>query len=71
MIELDTDLRSRQNARVLVRNAKKAQAIMATFSQQQIDAIVKNVAQKQHTTLKHWQKWPQKKLASATGRIKS
>ena len=27
MIELDTDLRSRQNARVLVRNAKKAQAI--------------------------------------------
>lgn len=41
MIELDTDLRSRQNARVLVRNAKKAQAIMATFSQQQIDAIVK------------------------------
>ncbi len=31
MIELDTDLRSRQNARVLVRNAKKAQAIMATF----------------------------------------
>ncbi|MGR9551450.1 acetaldehyde dehydrogenase, partial [Escherichia coli] len=45
MIELDTDLRSRQNARVLVRNAKKAQAIMATFSQQQIDAIVKNVAQ--------------------------
>lgn len=31
MIELDTDLRSRQNARVLVRNAKKAQAIMKYF----------------------------------------
>lgn len=31
MIELDTDLRSRQNARVLVRNAKKAQAIMVLF----------------------------------------
>lgn len=45
MIELDNDLQSRQNARELVRNAKKAQAILATFSQQQIDAIVKNVAQ--------------------------
>lgn len=31
MIELDTDLRSRQNARVLVRNAKKAQAIRPLF----------------------------------------
>ena len=45
MIELDNDLQSRQNARELVRSAKKAQAILATFSQQQIDAIVKNVAQ--------------------------
>ena len=45
MIELDNDLQSRQNARELVRNAKKAQAMLATFSQQQIDAIVKNVAQ--------------------------
>ncbi|HBU0301713.1 TPA: acetaldehyde dehydrogenase, partial [Klebsiella pneumoniae] len=45
MIELDNDLQSRQNARELVRNAKKAQAILAAFSQQQIDAIVKNVAQ--------------------------
>ena len=45
MIELDNDLQSRQNARELVRNAKKAQAMLAAFSQQQIDAIVKNVAQ--------------------------
>lgn len=45
MSELDNDLHSRQNARDLVRNAKRAQAILATFSQQQIDAIVKNVAQ--------------------------
>lgn len=45
MIELDTDLLSRQNARELVRNAKQAQVIMATFSQQKIDAIVKNVAE--------------------------
>lgn len=71
MIELDTDLRSRQNARVLVRNAKKAQAIMATFSQQQIDAIVKNVAQEAAHHAEALAKWPQKKLASATGRIKS
>lgn len=45
MSELDNDLHSRQNARDLVRNAKRAQAILATFSQQKIDAIVKNVAQ--------------------------
>ncbi|EXU77153.1 acetaldehyde dehydrogenase (acetylating) [Erwinia mallotivora] len=45
MIELDNDLRARQNARDRVRAAKKAQAMLATFSQQQIDAIVKNVAQ--------------------------
>lgn len=44
MIELDNDLQSRQNARDRVRDAKKAQGILATFSQQQIDAIVKNVA---------------------------
>ncbi len=31
MIELDNDLQSRQNARELVRNAKKAQAMLATF----------------------------------------
>lgn len=45
MIALDNDLQSRQLARQLVQNAKQAQAILATFSQQQIDAIVKNVAQ--------------------------
>ncbi len=31
MIELDNDLQSRQNARELVRNAKKAQAILPPF----------------------------------------
>ncbi|MBW7981263.1 acetaldehyde dehydrogenase (acetylating) [Enterobacillus tribolii] len=45
MIALDKDLQSRQNARDLVREAKKAQAVLAKFSQEQIDAIVKNVAQ--------------------------
>lgn len=70
MIELDNDLQSRQNARELVRNAKKAQAILAAFSQQQIDAIVKNVAQKQRTTPKRWRKWPRKRLVLATGGTK-
>ncbi|BDH47243.1 acetaldehyde dehydrogenase (acetylating) [Salmonella enterica subsp. enterica serovar Choleraesuis] len=45
MTALDKDLQSRQCARELVRQARKAQAILATFSQQQIDSIVKNVAQ--------------------------
>lgn len=44
MMTMDKDLLSRQNARDLVRNAKKAQAVLATFSQQKIDDIVKNVA---------------------------
>lgn len=70
MIELDTDLRSRQNARVLVRNAKSA-SDYGHFSQQQIDAIVKNVAREAAHHAEALAKWPQKKLASATGRIKS
>lgn len=45
MLALDNDLRSRQLARELVQKAKQAQAILATFSQQKIDEIVKNVAQ--------------------------
>ena len=32
MIELDTDLRSRQNARVLVRNAKKRKRLYYFFA---------------------------------------
>ena len=32
MIELDNDLQSRQNAREQVRNAKKAQAMLAAAS---------------------------------------
>ena len=70
MIELDNDLQSRQNARELVRNAKKAQAILATFSQQQIDAIVKNVAQEAAHHAEALAKWPRKKPVLATGRTK-
>lgn len=69
MIELDNDLQSRQNARNWCATPK-AQAILAAFSQQQIDAIVKNVAQKQRTTPKRWRKWPRKRLVLATGRTK-
>ncbi|VFS83061.1 bifunctional acetaldehyde-CoA/alcohol dehydrogenase [Kluyvera cryocrescens] len=72
MIELDTDLLSRQNARELVRNAKKAQAIMATFSQQQIDAIVKNVAQEAaHHAESLAENGRGRDRPLATGRIKS
>ncbi len=44
MNELDRDLSSRQQVRELVRKAKKAQAQFAEFSQQQIDAVVENIA---------------------------
>ncbi|MTB66989.1 acetaldehyde dehydrogenase (acetylating) [Providencia sp. wls1943] len=44
MVALDKDLQSRQLARELVRNAKQAQKIFATFSQEKIDSIVKHVA---------------------------
>ncbi len=45
LMTIDKDLLSRQNARDLVREAKKAQAILTTFSQQQIDEIIKSVAE--------------------------
>ena len=44
MVALDKDLQSRQLARELVRNAKQAQKIFATFSQEKIDSIVKHIA---------------------------
>ncbi|GKX62624.1 acetaldehyde dehydrogenase (acetylating) [Pragia fontium] len=44
MIALDNDLQSVQNARELIRNAKKAQSIYAKFSQEKIDSIVKHIA---------------------------
>ena len=69
MIELDNDLRSRQNARELVRNAKSA-GNAGHLSQQQIDAIVKTWSRKQRTTPKRWRKWPRKRPVLATGRTK-
>lgn len=44
MVALDKDLQSRQLARELVRNAKQAQKVFATFSQEKIDSIVKHIA---------------------------
>lgn len=41
---VDKDLRSIQEVRTLIREAKQAQEELATFSQQKIDAIVKAVA---------------------------
>lgn len=40
----DKDLQSVQEARELVKKAKKAQAIFASFSQQKIDEIIANIA---------------------------
>ena len=43
-MELDKDLQARQEARQLLRQAQQAQKILAEFSQKQIDAIVKSIA---------------------------
>ena len=39
----DADLISIQEARTLARKAKAAQAILATFNEEQIDKIIKNM----------------------------
>lgn len=44
MITLDKDLQSVQCARELVKNAKQAQAVYATFSQEKIDSIIEHIA---------------------------
>jgi len=41
---LDKDLQSIQQARELIKNAKRAQALYAKFSQQQIDRVVQHIA---------------------------
>ena len=43
-MELDKDLRARQEARQLLRRAKTAQEQLAAFSQEQLDAIVKAIS---------------------------
>ena len=43
-MELDKDLQARQEARLLLRRAKTAQEQLATFSQAQLDAIVKAIS---------------------------
>ncbi|WP_418463581.1 acetaldehyde dehydrogenase (acetylating) [Frisingicoccus sp.] len=42
---LDMDLQSIQEVRDLIRDAKKAQEVFATFDQQRVDAIVKAIAE--------------------------
>ncbi len=44
-MELDKDLQARQEARLLVKQAHTAQQQLITFSQQQLDAIVKAISQ--------------------------
>ena len=43
-MELDKDLQARQEARQLLRQAEKAQKQLAEFPQEQLDAIVKAIA---------------------------
>lgn len=45
-MEIDKDLAARQEARLLTKQAKTAQQILATFSQKKLDAIVENIAKK-------------------------
>lgn len=44
MLELDKELKSIQYARNLIRDAKQAQLVFATFSQEKIDSIVCHIA---------------------------
>ena len=43
-MEMDKDLAARQEARLLCRQSEKAQKILRTFSQEQLDKIVEAVA---------------------------
>ena len=45
-MEIDKDLAARQEARLLCRQAEKAQQILGTFPQEKLDAIVENIARK-------------------------
>ncbi len=45
-MELDKDLRARQEARTLSAQAEKAQKVLAEMSQQQLDAITQKIAQR-------------------------
>ena len=45
-MEIDKDLAARQEARLLCRQAQKAQEILGKFPQEKLDAIVENIARK-------------------------
>ena len=45
-MEIDKDLAARQEARLLCRQAKQAQALLGKFPQEKLDAIVENIARK-------------------------
>ena len=45
-MEIDKDLAARQEARLLCRQAEQAQKILASFSQEKLDAIVEHIAKK-------------------------
>ncbi|MBE6946888.1 MAG: acetaldehyde dehydrogenase (acetylating) [Ruminococcaceae bacterium] len=45
-MEMDKDLAARQEARLLCRQAERAQKILGNFSQEKLDSIVENIAKK-------------------------
>ena len=47
MMKIDKDLLSIQEVRNLIEKAKEAQKILATFTQQEIDKIVKAMAEEE------------------------
>lgn len=68
---VDKDLRSIQETRNLIRKAKEAQQVLATFSQKQIDAIVQAVSEATFNQREKLAKMVMKKQDLVSMKIKS
>ncbi|WP_216828739.1 acetaldehyde dehydrogenase (acetylating) [Alkalihalobacterium elongatum] len=79
MIEIDFDLQSMQQMRNMVKKAKEAQAKYMNFSQDQVDTIVKNIAEKAYRQAEELAKlaveetgmgvWEHKKIKNELGSL--
>ena len=67
---LTGDLYSIQEVRNLIKRAKAAQEEFASFSQEQVDAVCRAVAEAGRKTRKSWPRWPRKRRALACGRTR-
>ena len=61
---VDKDLLSIQEARSLVRGARKAQAEFVLLGQDRVDAIVKAIADAAAPRRRRWARWPWKRRDS-------